>query len=58
MLTDPRLHREVAEAGRAAAAAYSADRHLERLLAAYRFAMDQGAASASVGASRAARTAG
>ncbi|MER7280151.1 glycosyltransferase [Dactylosporangium sp. NPDC000244] len=63
VLTDPRLHREVAEAGRAAADAYSAEHYLGHLMAAYRYAQtakrpDQGAASASVGASRAARTAG
>ncbi|MFG2040763.1 glycosyltransferase [Dactylosporangium sp. NPDC048998] len=69
VLTDPQLHREVAEAGRAAADAYSAEHYLGRLLAAYDFARaqatgaqspqdPQGAASASVGASRAARTAG
>jgi len=58
LLTDAGLHREVAEAGRAAADAYSEERYLGHLLAAYRFARGQGAASASVGASRAARTAG
>jgi glycosyltransferase involved in cell wall biosynthesis len=60
VLTDPDLHRQVAEAGRAAADAYSADAYLDHLLGAYTFAVAarQGAASASVGASRAARTAG
>ncbi|WP_432978985.1 glycosyltransferase [Dactylosporangium sp. CA-233914] len=64
VLTDPELHREVAEAGRAATDAYSAERYLGHLMAAYQFARQaraeagQVAASASVGASRAARTAG
>jgi 1,2-diacylglycerol 3-alpha-glucosyltransferase len=58
VLTDPGLHRQVAEAGRAAADAYSAEHYLGHLLAAYDFARAQGAARASVGASRAARTAG
>jgi hypothetical protein len=59
VLTDPHLHREVAEAGRAASAAYPAQRYLDHLLAVYEFARQaQGAASATVGASRAARTAG
>jgi glycosyltransferase involved in cell wall biosynthesis len=62
VLTDPELHREVAAAGRAAADAYSAEHYLGHLMAAYRYAQDakrdQGAASASVGTSRAARTAG
>jgi len=68
VLTDPRLHREVAEAGRAAAEAYSTRHHLDHLLRAYSAAQNaaqhaaldgaQGVASASVGASRAARTAG
>jgi glycosyltransferase involved in cell wall biosynthesis len=35
VLTDTRLHQRLAEAGRAAAAAYPANRYLERLLAAY-----------------------
>ncbi|UWP81608.1 glycosyltransferase [Dactylosporangium fulvum] len=60
VLTDPDLHREVVEAGRAAAHAYSTQRYLDHLLSAYEFALTaaQGADSASVGASRAARTAG
>ncbi|MFB9414802.1 glycosyltransferase [Dactylosporangium matsuzakiense] len=62
VLTDPQLHSEVAEAGRAAADAYSAEHYLGHLMAVYAYARgtagDQGAASASVGASRAARTAG
>jgi hypothetical protein len=68
VLTDPQLHREVAEAGRAAADAYCAQHYLGHLLAAYTFAREaqraqdaqdaQGAPSASVGASRAARIAG
>ncbi|MDG6108072.1 glycosyltransferase [Dactylosporangium aurantiacum] len=65
VLTDPSLHRRVAEAGRAAAEAYSTGRHLDHLLRAYRAAQAaqqahpaQGVASASVGASLAARTAG
>ncbi|WP_433051213.1 glycosyltransferase [Dactylosporangium sp. CS-033363] len=59
VLTDPALHREVAEAGRAAADAYSAEHYLGHLMAAYQFAeRAHGAARASVGAARAARTAG
>ncbi|MEV0133963.1 glycosyltransferase [Dactylosporangium sp. NPDC050688] len=62
VLTDLSLHRRVAEAGRAAAEAYSARHHLDHLLRAYRAAQAahtaQGVASASVGASLAARTAG
>ncbi len=56
VLTDPLLRHEVAEAGRAAAEAYSTRHHLDHLLRVYQAA--QGAARASVGASRAARTAG
>ncbi|GAB3862263.1 glycosyltransferase family 4 protein [Dactylosporangium cerinum] len=56
VLTDPSLHREVAEAGRAAAEAYSTQHYLDHLLRVYQAA--QGVARASVGASRAARTAG
>ncbi|MFF5234178.1 glycosyltransferase [Dactylosporangium sp. NPDC000521] len=56
VLTDPSLHREVAEAGRAAAEAYSTQNYLDHLLRAYTAA--QGVARASVGASLAARTAG
>ncbi|WP_327008618.1 glycosyltransferase [Dactylosporangium sp. NBC_01737] len=60
VLTDPLLHREVAEAGRAAAEAYSTRHYLDHLLRVYQAAQGaaQGVASASVGASRAARTAG
>ena len=40
VLSDPELHSRLAEAGRAAAEAYPADRYLDRLLAAYSFAAD------------------
>jgi 1,2-diacylglycerol 3-alpha-glucosyltransferase len=38
VLSDPQLHQRLAEAGRAAAAAYPTSRYLEQLLAAYAFA--------------------
>lgn len=38
VLTDPALHRSVADAGRAAAESYSTQRYLDHLLAAYTFA--------------------
>jgi 1,2-diacylglycerol 3-alpha-glucosyltransferase len=48
VLSDPALHQRLAEAGRVAAAAYPADRYLDRLLAAYAFAAES-AGAATVG---------
>jgi 1,2-diacylglycerol 3-alpha-glucosyltransferase len=48
VLTDPQLHREVAEAGRAAADSYSSQHYLGHLLAAYDFARARTAETTTV----------